>query len=35
MIYYYSLSVTANNSEFIQDLISYDLFSDLNFLVHI
>ena len=35
MIYYYSLSVTANNNEFIQDLISYDLFSDLNFLVHI
>ena len=35
MIYYYSLSVTVNNIEFIQDLISYDLFSDLNFLVHI
>ena len=35
MIYHYSLNVTANNNEFTQDLISYDLFSDLNFLVHI
>ena len=35
MIYYYSLSVTVNNIEFIQDLISYDVFFDLNFLVHI